>query len=51
MEILVIFLVCAWALYMMIGHFTKHFRKNSSCCDNCDKCSEHSSCTEKMKKA
>ncbi|HHT62683.1 MAG: FeoB-associated Cys-rich membrane protein [Bacillota bacterium] len=50
MEILVIILACAWALFIMVRHFTKRFEKSSSCCEDCKKCSGLNSCDEMKKK-
>jgi len=49
MELLLILLVLAWAVFTMTGHFTGRFKKSSSCCDGCKNCPEGKTCFEKEK--
>ncbi|MCR6547049.1 FeoB-associated Cys-rich membrane protein [Dehalobacterium formicoaceticum] len=50
MELLLILLICAVALFYMIRHLIQHFEKRSSCCQGCHNCPSKKETCEQIEK-
>lgn len=40
MELLLITLICAWALFVIVRHLMRRFKKGNSCGQDCQNCPE-----------
>ncbi|MGI6678009.1 MAG: FeoB-associated Cys-rich membrane protein [Dehalobacterium sp.] len=48
MELLLILLICAGALFYLMRHLRRHFEKQSSCCQGCQNCPSKNELCEKI---